>query len=137
MLDFARCMREHGIDMPDPEPGDGGGLRFEAPSGGAQLPDESRFMDADKACRDLLGDAGPPKLSPEDEKQVQDAMLAFARCMRDHGVEVPDPQPGGGIVTKKGEGPDPRSSEFQAAEQDCKKHTEAMDKKLGISRSEG
>ena len=138
MLDFARCMREHGIDMPDPESGRGGVMQFEAPSGGGGLPDESKFADADKACRHLLGDAGPPQLSPEDEKEAQDAMLAFARCMRERGVHVPDPQPGGGgIVAKVGEGPDPRSQEFQAAQKECRKHTEALDKKLGVTRSEG
>ncbi len=138
MLDFARCMREHGVDMPDPKPGNGGVTRFEAPSGGGPLPDESTFAEADKACRHLMGDAGPPKLSPEDQKEVQDAMLAFARCMREHGIDVPDPQPGGGgMLAKPGEGIDPNSARFQAAEKDCRKHTEAMDKKLGVTRSEG
>ncbi len=139
MLDFARCMREHGIDMPDPKPGEGGTARFEAPSGGGgQLPDQSRFLEADKACRHLMGDAGPPQLSPEDEKEVQDAMLAFTRCMREHGLEIPDPEPGGGgILARAGEGTDPRSPHFQAAEKDCRKHTEAIDKKLGMTRREG
>ncbi len=116
MLDFARCMRDHGVDMPDPKSGEGGTFRFEAPQAGTQAPDDSKFMEADKACRHLMGDAGPPKLSPEDEKQMQDAMLAFARCMRERGVEIPDPQPGGGIVATVGQGTDPRSPEYQAAE---------------------
>ena len=137
MLDFARCMRDHGVDMPDPKPGQGGMVTFEARPGDGPLPDESKFMEADKACRHLMGDAGPPELSPKDQKEAQDAMLAFARCMRERGVEVPDPQPAGGIVAKIGEGPDPRSPEFQAAEKECRRHTEAMDKKLGVTRSEG
>ena len=137
MLDFARCMRDHGVDMPDPRSGEGGTFRFEGPKAGTPLPDESKFTEADKACRHLMGDAGPPQLSPEDEKQMQDAMLAFARCMRERGVEIPDPQPGGGIVAKVGQGADPRSPEYQAAEKDCRKHTEAMDKKLGVTRSGG
>lgn len=138
MLDFARCMRDHGVDMPDPKAGKGDVTSFEAPAAGAQLPDESKFVEAEKACRHLMDAAGPPKLSPEDEKQMQDAMLAFARCMRDRGVEMPDPQPGGGgIVAKVGEGADPSSPQFQAAEKECKKHTEAIDKKLGVTRREG
>lgn len=137
MLEFAGCMRDHGVDMPDPKPGEGGVTTFEAPSAGAALPDESRFVDADKACRHLMGDAAPQKLSPEDDKAMQDAMLAFARCMRDHGVDVPDPQPGGGgIVAKVGQGADPRSPEFQAAERECRSYTEAIEKKLGVTRSE-
>lgn len=137
MLDFARCMREHGVDMPDPKSGEGGMFRFEAPQAGTRVPEEGKFMDADKACRHLMSDAGPPELSPEDEKQMQDAMLDFARCMRERGVEVPDPQPGGGIIAKVGEGADPRSPEFQAAEKDCRKHTEALNEKLGVTRSDG
>ena len=138
MLDFARCMRDHGVDMPDPKPGEGAITRFEAPSDGAPLPDQSKFVEADKACRHLMGDAGPPDLSPEDQKEMQDAMLAFTRCMRDHGVDVPDPQPGGaGVLAKVGEGTDPRSPQFQAAEKECRKHMEAVDKKLGVTRSEG
>src|SRR6185312_5705061 len=51
-------------------------------------------------------------------------MLAFARCMREHGIDMPDPQfETGGMVMiggqdEGGAGPkfDPRSEEFQAAE---------------------
>ncbi len=137
-LDFARCMRAHGVDMPDPKSGEGGVMRFGDPSDGGELPDQSKFAEADKACRHLMGDSGPPEMSPEDLKEAQDAMLAFARCMRDNGVDVPDPQPGGGgMLARVGEGPDPRSPEFQAAEKECRKHTEAIDKKLGVTRSEG
>jgi hypothetical protein len=121
MLDFARCMREHGVDMPDPKPGQGDVLRFEAPAAATPVPEGNKFVEAEKACRHFMDKAGPPQLSPEDQKQMQDAMLAFARCMREHGVEMPDPQPGGGgIVARVGEGADPRSAEFQAAEKDCK-----------------
>ena len=139
MLDFARCMRQHGVDVPDPKPGHEGVRRFEAPTAGTPVPGDGKFMEADKACRHLMGDAGPPQLSPEDHKQLQDAMLAFARCMRDHGVDMPDPQPGGGggIVAKVGEGADPRSPAFQAAEKECRRFTEAIDKKLGVTRSDG
>ena len=52
-------------------------------------------------------------------------------------MALPDPQPGGGIVAEVGEAADPESPEFRGAEKECRKHTEAMDKKLGVTRSEG
>jgi hypothetical protein len=80
---------------------------------------------------------GEPPAADRGKVSAQDAQLAFARCMRENGVDMPDPQPGGGIVAKKGEAPAFDSSQFKAAEKECRKHTEAMEKKLGIQRSEG
>ncbi|MFE3202504.1 hypothetical protein [Embleya sp. NPDC059237] len=47
MVKFAGCMREHGVDMPDPVPGEGGARRI-----GAMPADEgsSKAEDAMKAC---------------------------------------------------------------------------------------
>ena len=58
---------------------------------------------------------------------MQAQALAFAQCMRDHGVDMPDPQfgggPGGGGMTIAIGGPDsdidPGSAEFQAAQEAC------------------
>ena len=36
-LDFAKCMREHGVDMPDPKVGEGGMVML-APGGGGDDP---------------------------------------------------------------------------------------------------
>jgi len=48
-LDYARCMRENGVDMPDPDM-QGGGIRMTSPKGVSP-----RKMDtADKACRKYL-----------------------------------------------------------------------------------
>ena len=138
LLAFARCMREHGVDMPDPEPVGEGMVRFEARPGEGKMPDESAFRKADDACRHLMGGAAPRELSPDDRQAMQDAMVAFARCMREHGIDMPDPEPGGGgIRARVGEGPDPRAPAFRAAEKECRKHTEAMEKRLGIERREG
>lgn len=56
----------------------------------------------------------------------QEAMLAFAQCMRDNGIEMDDPQfdeGGRGVIVRIG-GPgepgfDPESEQFQAAQQAC------------------
>jgi hypothetical protein len=86
---FAGCMREHGVDMPDPEPGPGGGLGAVAGSGVFNDPD---FQTAFAACRSKLPNGGePPKLNPDQ----LDRYRQFAACMRDNGVDVPDPDPDG------------------------------------------
>jgi hypothetical protein len=92
-LDFARCMREQGLDFPDPRPDEDGGLRFQPPAGG--LDDPEAFQDAARECREFLAGA-QPNLSEEDRSEFQDAQLEFARCMRDEGIDVPDPQQGEG-----------------------------------------
>jgi len=65
------------------------------------------------------GGEGPGKLDPK----AQDAMLAFARCMREHGIDMPDPT-GNGLLfnSKRGQGPDPSSSKFKEAERACDHH---------------
>jgi hypothetical protein len=98
LLKFAECMRDHGIDLPDPQTGSGGsGLRIARPEG----PD----MDSDKAraARDACGkylDDVRQEFTPEQRAEFQDRMLAFAKCMRANGVDMPDPDfsdaPGGG-----------------------------------------
>ena len=61
MLDFAKCMREHGIDIPDPQFGDGGRVTIglgggpggeDGPStdGPAFDPDDAKFQEAQEAC---------------------------------------------------------------------------------------
>ena len=51
-------------------------------------------------------------------------MVAFARCMREHGIDMPDPTGEGGLVMRKDDdhGPDPDSEQFQQAEQACDHH---------------
>jgi hypothetical protein len=124
MLAFARCMREHGVDMPDPAAGGGGGLRGTIKVGGGDGIDPKDFQAANEACREhlsgVLGGEGPAGLSPED----QDRLLEFAECMRDHGIDMPDPQfDGGGGAFSIG-GPDADidfdSPEFQAAQEACR-----------------
>jgi hypothetical protein len=119
-LEFARCMREHGIDMPDPEVDSQGRMRITV-GGPGKRGDPNKLEAAQQACDHLLGGGGegPGKLDPK----AQDAMLAFARCMREHGIDMPDPT-GDGLIfnSKRGQGPDPTSSKFKEAERACDHH---------------
>jgi hypothetical protein len=123
-LAFAQCMREHGVDMPDPQVGSNGEMSFSIGVGPGKG-DRSQLQEAQEACQDLMpGAFGEPREIPQEQR---DAMLAFAKCMRDNGIDMPDPvfENGGGVMIgapgDDGGGPlfDPRSEEFQAAEEAC------------------
>jgi hypothetical protein len=118
-LKFAKCMRAHGVDMPDPTPG--GGIRIGGPDMSPQ--DQQKMEDAQKACQKILEKVRPPEMSEEDQQKFKDQALKFARCMREHGIDMPDPQfQGGGRMTQRlDEGADPRSQRFQDAQKACAK----------------
>src|SRR5262245_43253358 len=67
------------------------------------------------------GSSTAPSTSPSGASR--DAQLAYARCMRDHGIsDFPDPQPGGGFALQGGPGSDldPNNTSFKAADDACK-----------------
>ena len=128
MLDFARCMREHGIDMPDPQVNTGGG--GERPAIALRLDGDispEKMEKANQECRPLMGDAGPmANISPEQRQEMQDKMVEHARCMRENGIDMPDPTfetgAGGGMVKMeagRAGAIDPGSDEFAAAAEKC------------------
>jgi hypothetical protein len=86
---YAKCMRENGVDMPDP---DGDGV-LRAPAVKAGSPIDKKMETASEKCLPLLpADVGgaPQKMTPEDLAKAR----ALAKCMRENGVpEYPDPDP--------------------------------------------
>jgi hypothetical protein len=114
-LAYAKCMRQHGINMADPKLSAGDRVGSLLPEGVS--PDDPKFKAAQQACQQYLPNGGqPPKVSPQQQQQ----MLAFARCMRQQGIDMPDPKPGGGLDMR---GVDSDSPKFQAAQQACKQYT--------------
>jgi hypothetical protein len=110
---YAACMRSHGVpDFPDP------------PSNNIiQRPSRTDlrspiFQAAYRACRSLNPSGG--SMPPQQEAQVQRQMLAFARCMRSHGVPAfPDPNNHGGFRVTTGQ-IDPNSPIVSAAAAACR-----------------
>jgi hypothetical protein len=101
MVEYASCMRDHGVDMPDPKfetTGDGGGnaVTFGMPVGVSSFGEglDPEFQEAQEACSPILESVRRemPKLSPEEEAKMRDNALEFAQCMREHGIDMPDPQ---------------------------------------------
>ena len=115
-LAYARCMREHGVDMPDPERAADGKLLFRGPEPGAGVgPDV--LQRAEEACKEKL-EAGV-QVAPEDRRDAQERGLKLARCMRERGIDMPDPDAEGRLQLRMGEGPDPSDPAFREAEQAC------------------
>ena len=124
ILAYSRCMREHGVDLPDPQVDAAGG-------GGGMIvldeqvdPDDGTFQEAQEACGSIMEDAaGAIEVDPEQEAEMREQMLAFAACMREHGVDFPDPTfDGNGRVTVGlgADGPsDVQDDEWQAASEAC------------------
>jgi hypothetical protein len=111
MLKFARCMREHGVNMPDPVAGQPMHFSTANPQG---------IDAAQNACKRY---SAATEISPAEKASHLAAGLKFARCMRQHGIDVPDPTTSGSSVQIKGQaGPgsiNPSSPTFQAAQNAC------------------
>ncbi|GIF26759.1 hypothetical protein BJ973_000151 [Actinoplanes tereljensis] len=90
-LKFAACMRENGIDMPDPDPSSAGG-GLQSVRGSA---DQTKLNAALQKCQQYrpTGGQGSALSDPANQKQLEE----LAKCFRSHGVDVPDPDPATGF----------------------------------------
>jgi hypothetical protein len=113
--DFARCLREHGIQAEAQTHG----LKV---NGGS----EAAMKAAEAACARLrpAEQKGPNRMSAQEKVAQEESLRAFAKCMREHGVDVevglsgglPDLNVHGG-----GGAPNPESPAFKAAQGACSK----------------
>ncbi|TYB67649.1 hypothetical protein FXF51_12715 [Nonomuraea sp. PA05] len=107
-LKFAQCMRENGVDMPDPDSSGRVMMKFDK-----NTPQE-KVQAAQEACQQYAPSGtrqggGDPKMAEN--------MRKVAQCMRDNGVEAyPDPEGNMMRLTPDvAEDPD-----FKSAEEKCK-----------------
>ncbi|MFD7263633.1 hypothetical protein [Streptomyces sp. NPDC059874] len=103
-----QCLREHGIDAPDPAPGQD--PRAMTVGGGA---DPQKMQEAMKACG--MGGPGSGKEPTQEEK---DKELKWIRCMRENGVALKDPEYNGGARTGI-EIPQGQEKAFEDAQKKC------------------
>lgn len=122
---LSRCMRANGLSgFPDPIAGPGGeGLPLTVNLDGSLTAESETFSgpalrSAERACKAYLPPAGPP---PKVSAQEQRRALAFARCMRAHGVpSFPDPiLSGGGSGAKPLTGVNPEAPAVLSATRVC------------------
>jgi hypothetical protein len=105
-LKYAQCMRQHGINMPDPKAGK---MSMMIKKG-----EEAKANAAQAACKQYLPNGGqaPAKADPK----MRDQAVKFAQCMRKQGVSVPDPGADGAI---KIDGRNVPAAKMQAAQKAC------------------
>jgi hypothetical protein len=115
-LRHARCMRENGVPgYPDPKFNDNGGQSIDLDG-----LDQAKVEKAAQACRQYEPNGGEPqKLDPQRLEQLR----AYAKCMRENGVEnFPDPTDQGIQVDGNKSGLDPASPSYQTADKACRKY---------------
>ncbi|CAM5668151.1 hypothetical protein SBADM41S_01986 [Streptomyces badius] len=89
-LEHRKGLREQGLDIPEPKPGENGmGVTIDGGSMSKQ-----KMEKAFKACEDKAVGGGPKELSQAEK----DKMVAYARCMRQNGFDMPDPKFDGGAM---------------------------------------
>jgi hypothetical protein len=82
-IEFARCMRAHGVAN-FPDPGQGSGRNSDA------NPNAPAFIAATKTCDKEQPNNSSQTTRPSKSRQI--AMVKFAKCMRAHDVpNFPDP----------------------------------------------
>jgi hypothetical protein len=144
---FARCMREHGVDVQISSAG--GGVAGKGPTtatssagpktGTGTDKGKDNFKAANQACAPLLPKAGLNGPGGKPDPAMEQKLLDFSRCMREHGVDMPDPQfenGGANVIIGGPDGPDidPSSQAFKDAEKACES---LLPGKLGASDDTG
>jgi hypothetical protein len=89
LLDFTKCMREHGVNMADPTVDAKGNVRLQPPSGGDQ-PSQATLNAARSACQKYLQGV-TQGFTAQNQAQFRDSLLKYAQCMRKNGYDMPDP----------------------------------------------
>jgi hypothetical protein len=117
--DFARCLREHGVhaETATGPGGEGHGLKINGAGGPAKM------EAAQKACKKYQPEPQKLNLSPQEKVERAEAVERFAKCMREHGIEVHASSSEGRIAIQihgnPGAGPNPESPAFQKAQSSC------------------
>jgi hypothetical protein len=89
LLKYAKCMRDNGVQVPDPA-GDKPSSIYDGVD-----QNSAAFKAADKVCSPLLkGIVEGRKNDQGDTDAEQQKLLTLAKCLRQHGVDVQDPVPG-------------------------------------------
>jgi pyruvate/2-oxoglutarate dehydrogenase complex dihydrolipoamide acyltransferase (E2) component len=121
---FAKCMREHGVEAKTSS-GNGHqslGIRVKGNGG----PGPQTLEAAQRACKQYQ--PAPKKeanLSPKERVEHEEAVQKFAKCMREHGIDVhaSTSSGGGGVQLQvggpRGGAPNPESPAFGAAQKAC------------------
>jgi hypothetical protein len=123
LVKFAKCMREHGLNVSTPT-GSSGAIRI---GGSGKAGNIHQLEAAQQACKRYQPIGAKQNLSPQEKVERQEQVLKFAKCMREHGIDLHASTTDGGagikIQSHSGtggqRGPNPDSPAFQAAQKAC------------------
>ena len=123
-LEWSACMRKNGANVPDPQFDPNGMVRIGPDPDDPNPPSQAAMTKASKACDEYLQEmvaGAAQKPSPKQQAEMERNALEFARCMREHGIEMPDPQIGGegGGAEVTLDGDVMNSPAFKRAEKEC------------------
>ena len=105
LLEFAACMRQQGIDLPDPIVDADGNAQLQPPAD-FEPSMVNALIEAAQTCQTFL-EGVTLGFEDIDLAALTDTLLAFAQCMRDNDFDLPDPdlsllQPDSGSVPSGG-----------------------------------
>lgn len=126
-LAHAKCMRDHGFDWPDPAYVDG---QWETHYEGIDL-ESAEFKLAETECRRAWEEADSGQGSgegPQDRARLEEELarhLQFAACMRDQGIDFPDPVIDGDDISGPAGPSDGDWEAFEAAKRVCEETVDA------------
>lgn len=89
-LAFRQCLRDSGIDIPDPKPDQDDQIPADI--------DQAAFDKALQKCTDKLGPAPVTDADGSAGADLTEIGIKTAECLRKKGFDVPDPKAGEGIV---------------------------------------
>lgn len=121
---FRDCLKEQGVDLPDSfgqgapgqgQPPNGGQPPTGQQGGGQPFGDDPELQEAFNACQDKAPAGGLGGAPNSQELQ------AYTSCLRDHGVDVPDPSSSSSTSTGQSTTPsfDRNDPDFAAANEAC------------------
>ncbi|NOX32048.1 MAG: hypothetical protein GXP35_18690 [Actinobacteria bacterium] len=111
---YDACMADAGFEFQTVDLGEGtdgaialepfGATEADPQAGGSGADGGEGFDEANAACEVHLSNVDSAfDLSPEQETALADADLKWRECMSDSGVDLPDPEPAGGIAVEAGD----------------------------------
>lgn len=79
LLKTAQCLRANGVDVPDPGSPEDKTWKYTG--------DQATMQKALKACEKYVSQIP----NPLDDPKTRDQLIQYARCMREQGIDMPDP----------------------------------------------
>ncbi|MEV0235579.1 hypothetical protein [Nonomuraea sp. NPDC050786] len=108
MLKLAQCLRQNGIDVPDPGSPEEKTWKYTG--------DQATLEKAVKACEKYASQIPNPLNDPK----ARDQLIQYARCMREQGIDMPDPPQVNNNL-------DPNDPKLQKAAEACAKLIPGME----------